>query len=123
MTAAEIQRLLQVAGHNLYLTTLTAPPTSRAGRVSQAIRSPEPGDVVYEASTVYQTLPDTVVRVGVLDRMVFEPSYTPEEWQEAGGETSPIPRERVWYICPLQGGEPVRWTNADFLAIPREVVQ
>jgi hypothetical protein len=76
-------------------------------------RRPVKGDLVVETSLMSWP-PDTArmrnfARVGIFDRM---------EWEPLEGD-DPDYGETAYYVTPLDGDEPVRWVNCDFMVLPK----
>jgi hypothetical protein len=119
-----LMRLAEVTAYNLYLATLVGSPAPRVRDLGERMRSPRPGDLVLETSTVYREGDhyESLIgcRLGRLLRRPRENVYTDAEWVEQGGKPDePIPTEQVWYI-ELADGREYKWVNADFIAIPEE---
>ncbi len=70
----------------------------------------------YAAKEEYAHLSNVLNCIGTLERIAAEPVWTEEEWKE-GGDTGPIPTQKVWYIRTLDGRE-FRWENATFIRVP-----
>lgn len=134
MTERELIRLIGVNAYTAYHCALGLPRDFH-----QRFHEPKPGDLVVEISTIWFKTNDhdgvsQLPTIGVLLRTVMEPMRTQEEleklhaegdyWTDKGvSETlDDLPKEKVWYIAPLDGSVPeYRWTNADFIVIPRDL--
>jgi hypothetical protein len=120
--SGDLVRLLETTAYNLYLAALLNPRDDAHISLNRRMRDPQPGDVVVERSTLGFKRGDGT-RCGVLLRKTSEPIYTPEQWKEMGGaDGEKIPEQVVWYIrLDFDDGREFRWSNADFIAIPRDV--
>lgn len=106
---------LGAAGYQAYSNCLVGHAAPMVTRYFNRVKNPEPGDLVLETSTFYarDLRGYGHVAVGTLvERKVESLVY-----EEDGLESQPY-QEEAWYVTPLTGGETIRWTNADFIAIP-----
>jgi hypothetical protein len=135
-------RLLAINAYTVYLMSISASARDAAPKwrgMFDRLRNPVVGDIVLETSTIWQWARHAVEagraqypHIGVLLRVADEPVVSSDalvEMHRAGdyfirqGETvDEIPKERVFYIEPLDGSVPeYRWTNANFIAVPRSL--
>ena len=117
----ELAWLIAHSGYLAYRATLigNAPPSTRL--LFERMRNPRPGDLVLETTT-YHREPWDPGGLGYLDRIVFEPMCTEDEWDDEDGPYASCPTDKVWYVRPFvptaDGKTEVRWHNADFIALP-----
>jgi hypothetical protein len=135
---SDIGRLLRLIAINAYVAysnTIVGSPAPEVEAVGKRMTDLQPGDLVIERSTLWKWAKhadeapcDQYPAIGVLLRIANDPVCTQAELDEMHtngdyfvriGETlDEIPRERVYYIKPLDGTVPeYRWTNADFIRI------
>lgn len=104
-----------------YSATLVGSPAEVTRRYSDRARTPQIGDMVIEASTVYGMRHENATDldgVGILEeisqeRVIFDgdPDFVWDEEEEG----HPHPTEKVFYIRTLDGRR-FRWTNANMVA-------
>lgn len=96
--------------------------TQDGGRHTAWFRKLSPGDMVMEASTVWNNANDDI-RFGELLRVGEEFFHSDEEWETVKGEYegAPRPTERVFRIRLLKDGTEMRWTNCDFIRVPKQM--
>ena len=113
---------LGAAGYAAHSMTLVGNAAPMVQTYRERIRNPQPGDLVVEASSFPMrdrkgfghVAVGTLVRSGV-EHVVEEPDDDqPEGWEYD---------EKAWYVDPLAGGDTVRWTNSEFIAIPHSHTQ
>lgn len=127
-------QLIAINAYAAYCNVLMGTSAPRGREIFERMTHPEPGDLVLETSTIWQAarhaedVPKQLPCLGVLLRVVDEPVCTQADLDamhaEGDSYTSPnesladIPRERVWYIQPLDNSVPeYRWTNASFIQV------
>lgn len=124
--------LLAINGYMCYRLALIAAGGNSYNRARfERMCAPIVGDLVLETSTIRTWMDSGKLRTPVLGwlvRTLQEPVSTQEELNEmhAGGDywvhdaetRAEIPTEQVWYIQSFDGMTH-RWTDADFVAIPR----
>jgi hypothetical protein len=131
-----LYRLISLAGYTAYSNCLASDQHSPVIRdFFKRATNPQPGDLVLETSTFFtwsrnkDAIPGA--SLGYLLREDWEPVITEQQLRNMHAEgdyyDSPseahedIPRERVYYIEPLDGSVPeYRWRNASFIAIPTD---
>lgn len=120
----------------LLRTTMVGQPAPVVTRISERMRSPQPGDLVMETSTMYRRADDWYRGFGVLIEHREEWWTTDAEWEQelaeeraawekftrpGEGPFTPDPRttDHAWYIqYGPQPGDICRWVNCEFIAIP-----
>jgi len=80
------------------------------------VSDPQDGDLVVEASTFFwrERKGYGHVAVGTLVKRELETITVDDD-----GDPFTF-TEEAWYVEPYVGGEVVRWTNAQFISIPRD---
>lgn len=103
------------AGYQAYSNCIVGNQAPAIKRYFDRVRNPEPGDLVVETSTFYarDLRGYGHVAVGTLVERKIESLV----YEEDGFEPDPY-EEEAWYVTPFTGGETIRWTNAEFIAIP-----
>ena len=109
---------LGAAGYAIYSMTLVGHAAPIHDRYRERVTHPEPGDLVVETSSFPMrdgkgfghVAVGTLVSSGVEHIVVPPNEDEPEGWEYD---------EQAWYVDPITGGETIRWTDADFIAIPR----
>lgn len=125
--------MIAVNGYMAYRNTIVGSPAPRIKELGDRMCDPRPGDLVLERSTIYRLTrephpPKQIASVGILLRTALEPIVSLDELNQMHAENDywvtpdetidQIPKEKVWYIKPLDGSVPeYRWVNADFIAI------
>lgn len=131
----QLMRMVAINAYAAYSNTLVGNAAPAIRQQFERSTKPQPGDVVYERSTIWQWARnaddaplDQYPGIGVLLREAVEPIATAEQLaaMHAHGDyyvridetLGDIPKERVFYIRPLDGSVPeYRWTNADFVRV------
>ena len=133
-------QLVAINAYAAYSNVLMAATAPRGKEIFERTSHPEVGDVVLETSTIWKAArhaedtPKQFPNLGVLLRVVDEPIMTQDaldkmhadgDYYERAGETlADIPKERVWYLQPLDGSVPeYRWTNASFIRVSTSLEQ
>lgn len=125
----EAQRLI-AAGLLLQRTTLVGNPAPVVDQISERMRNPQPGDLVWETSTSLRSLRDPAWAEKALGWFVERgqsPWASREEWardecewrEYAGQPYEECPTRLVWIIRPW--GDPdgrFVWENAKLLGLP-----
>lgn len=113
---------LGAAGCAAYSLTLVGHAASVAVSYRERIMNPQPGDLVVETSSF--PMRDRKgyghVAVGTLTSSGVEHIVVPPNDDEPDGWEYD---EMAFYVAPFVGGDPIRWTNAEFIAIPRSIDQ
>jgi hypothetical protein len=136
MNEKALGRALRLLAINVYtqwgnLLMGSAPPRIQAAY--ERMKNPQVGDVVLETSTMWQNARNAdgegqFPNIGTLLRVAQEPIMSAEDfakmhadgdyWERADETLDDIPKERVYYIAPLDGSVPeYRWTNASFIRV------
>lgn len=131
-----LYRLIALAGYTAYTNCLAHDQHSPVIRdFFKRTTNPEPGDLVLETTTFWgwsrHETATPGAALGFLLREVWEPVITEKQLREmhATGDyydepnegVEDIPKERVYYIAPLDGCmAESRWRNATFIAIPTD---
>lgn len=112
--------LLRLNAYNLWSATLCAGPPKLTSLFDE-LRNPKPGDLVMEVTTFWKTTRDPLEGIGRLQRIVREPTCTPEQWEENGNEDQPIPDQQIYYITlDFDDGREFRWHNAMFVKVKED---
>jgi hypothetical protein len=122
MTLEATAVALGAAGYAAYTLTIVGHAAPIADRYRERVTHPEPGDLVVETSTFAARSRKGFghVAVGTLVRSGVEHIVeSPTDEEPDGFEYD----ELAWYVRPFVGGDTVRWTNAEFIAIPRSQEQ
>jgi hypothetical protein len=99
---------------------------SRDLRAFHWFKSPQPGDMVIETSTLHLVYGERFVArrdetlqksVGRLVKKAVEPFHDDATWEEIKDGYGARPMQTVWYVANLDGTS-CRWENADFVRIP-----
>lgn len=120
--ALHVERLIESLIYNLYGATLVGNPAPSVKALHDRMVNPKVGDLVLEVSSIWQE-GRTGTRLGRLVKIALEPMYTAEQWygdMEAEPEEK-IPNEHVWYLT-LADGREYHWTNAQFVAVPTNLL-
>ena len=111
-TGVDVQRLLRVSAHQLWLATLVGDPPPSLSRLHARIASVSPGNLVAEISTAYQREHDECA-VGRLvarrrEALRFELEDEAVDFLQRS--------EVAWYL-ELLDGRLFRWHNASFVRV------
>lgn len=116
-----LARAIHTAIHGAYSLTLTGGGGSFKDDCYRRAKNPEIGDLVAEMSTYYYTERSSLLAVGYLRKIAWEPvvfSGDPDfVWDEEEQGCPHPPPEKVYYIDCLAGHEQ-RWVNANIVAAP-----
>lgn len=116
---------------HLQTATMVGNPAPVVERMNERIRTPQPGDLVVEASRgLYARDPETRYKaLGILLEKRREWWHTDEEWEAqraeevaAGFEPDERPTDTAWYVqYGPNAGAICRWTNCSFVTLPINV--
>jgi hypothetical protein len=111
--------IIGAAGLAAYRMTLVGHAAPLVEAYRERVTKPEPGDLVVEVTSfgMHERRGVAHEAVGFLvshgDDTFYDDAEGPWSADERRGT------EEFWMVRPYVGGEPVRWTNADFISIPR----
>lgn len=124
-SVVSIRDTLRGLAQHLQTATLVGNPAPVVARMSERIRSPRPGDLVVEVSTLYGPFGDRVIKgIGILLVERREWWETDDEWraQIERGEVYPDEErstDHAWYIqYGPHAADVCRWTNCSFIVLP-----
>ena len=120
-TVEHVLKLLKCAVHIAYTYSLAALLDRSTAQRHRDFDHPNVGQLVMELSTVYiDDLDD--VRFGYLVSDQQEPMFTEKEWAEVSDQYECRPTERVFRIRSIRTGAEFRWTNANFIRVPVDML-
>lgn len=125
--ALPARNLLVIVAHHLAGACLVGNPAPMVAGLSERIRNPQLGDLVYETSTLFRREHPGGNAFGYLVEHRREWWSTDQDWaQELVDDPSigdePRPVDTAWYV--QYGPDPAdicRWVNCEFHAIPDEL--
>lgn len=123
MTPQETAAALGAAGIAAYRMTLVGHAAPIVEWYRERITHPEPGDLVVEVSSFDGRAARGLAHEAVGTLFWHGTATYRDDVEGPWTEEERTGREEFWDVIPLTGGESVRWTNAEFIAIPRSPAQ
>lgn len=115
--------VIQLAAH-LADATRVGSPAPKVARMAERMRSPQPGDLVVEASAPYRDQAYQRMGFGILLLERWEWWTTDEEWERTKAEDDTLTDDerspdQAWYVQYGANADAVcRWTNCSFGVVP-----